>query len=134
MNASTLREDLDAPLAEPADVLAEPAFELLGSRAQSEIGLRGDQVHHRLRLGEIHLAVEKRALRKLTRQRRPRAVDEQQLQDSPGDEHATVARDLDDILAGVAGRRAENGQQHIIELRLSIKNCAEMLNAGRRCP
>ena len=69
------------------------------------------------------------ALRELSRLRRPRAVLEKRLENPPRDEHAAVPGNLHHILAGVAGRRAEDREQHVIELLRSVVDRPEMLHA-----
>ena len=68
-----MRDECDQLFAQLRDAFAEPAFELLGGRAQREIGLRADQVDDRFGLGEIHLAIEVSALGKFAWPRRARA-------------------------------------------------------------
>ena len=127
-----MRERFDEAVAQCAQAFAEPAFELPGRRAQREIGLRADQIHHGLGLREIHFSMKIRALRELARFRRPRAAPQQEFEDAPRNQHAAMAGNLDHILARVARGRAEDREQHIVQLARAIVDRAEMHHAGGR--
>ena len=124
-----VREQVEQLFANAADFFTEPAFELLRCRAQREVGLRPDQIHHGLGLGEIHFAVEERALGELARLRPARTVCEHGIEHAPCHEDAAVAVDLDDILAGVARRRAVHTEQHVVNRVRAVGDFAELLHA-----
>src|ERR1700757_3299913 len=96
------------------------SVELLIRRAQSELRLRPDQIHHRFRLSQIKLAVEKRALRKFSRIGHPGSCAQQQIQQPASDQYSPVTTDLNDILSGVTGRSSEKRDQHVIYLNGTV--------------
>ena len=57
-----MREDAEQFLADLANVVTEPSLELLVGGLECQLGPRPDQIHHRLRLGQIHLPIEEGAL------------------------------------------------------------------------
>ena len=67
-----MREQFDQLITNFADLCSEPPFELFGGRAQSEIGLRANEIDYRLGLSQVHFAVEKGALSKFARAGRTR--------------------------------------------------------------
>ncbi len=81
----------------------------------ARVGLRADQVHHRLGLGEVHPAIEKGTLRKFSRLRRARPGGEQCFEHPPRDEHPAVAGNFHHVLAGVTRRTTMHAQQHLVE-------------------
>ena len=108
---------------------AEASFELLGGGAEGEVGLGADEVHDGLGLGEVHLAIEECALGEFAGLRGARASGEEELQDAAGDEDAAVAGDLDDVLAGVAGGGAEEGEEDVVDDGGAVEDFAELLEA-----
>ena len=119
-------EHFDHAVAQFAHALAEFALELFRRGAEREIGLRADEIHHGFGLREIHLPIQIRALRELARLRRPRPIFQQQLQNPPRNQHATVAGDLHDILAGVTRGRWEMREQHLVQLSPAIMDRSEV--------
>jgi hypothetical protein len=111
-------------------LFSEPAFKLFGGRAQSEIGLRADQIDHRLGLSEVHFAVEKGALGEFARTCRAGTGAHARLKDLCGNQRSSVATDLDQILSGVTGRRAVDSKHHLIDKSaFVVKNLAKVLHA-----
>src|SRR4029450_10574543 len=113
-----------------SDLRSKPAFELFSGRAQSEIGLRADQIDDCLRLSEVHFAVEKGALCEFARTRRPRTRPQAHFKDSRGNQHSAVTTDLNQILSGITGWRVKNGQHYFISQSTVLsKNPAKSLHA-----
>ena len=108
--------------------LSRVAFELLGRGAQSEIGLRADQIDHRLGLRQIHLAVQESALGKFAGARGARSRAQASLQDARRHENTTVATDLDQIFAGVTVRRAMHREHHLVDDAVFLDDFAEVLD------
>jgi len=76
--------------------------------------------------------VKIRALGEFPRFRGPRAAGEEQLQNAPRDQHASVAGDFHQVFAGVAVRRAKDGEERVVQLGFAVANSAEMLGARRK--
>ena len=87
------------PFAQSLNPLPEPAFELLPGGTDREVGLRADEVHDGLRLGEVHPAVKKSALGKFARFRPARPGGEQGFEHPSGDEPSAVAGKFHHVLA-----------------------------------
>lgn len=122
-------EDAEEALAQGDDVAAEAAFELLGGGAEGEICLSADEVHDRLGLGEVHFSVEEGAPCEFAGVGEAGAAGEEEIEYAPGDENAAVALNLDDVLAGVAGGCAMEGEQDLIQHLRAIDDAAELLEA-----
>src|ERR1700719_670533 len=123
-----LRDKINKCVADFLDSRAKPAFELLGGRAQGEIGFGTNQIDDRLGLSEIHLAVEKSALGKFARPcaARPRA--QTSFENFGADQCAAVTTDLDQIFARVSGWCPMDRYHHLIDqASLFIGNFAKML-------
>ena len=103
-----MRQQRDQFVANIPDLVAEPSFELLGSRPQRQIGAGTNQINHGLGLGEVHFAVQKCALGELAGPRGARTRLQARFQDLRGNQCATMATDLDQIFTRVTGRRAMN--------------------------
>src|SRR6266566_508688 len=111
------------------DLLTEPAFELLGGGTKRQIGPCADQIDHRLSLCQVHFPVEKCALGKFTRPGRPRAAAQTRFKDFRRYQSSAVATDLEQIFAGVTGRRAMDREHHLVDQpAFAIDDLAEMLN------
>ena len=52
-----MRHDRNEFIPHPRDIFAKFAFELLGGRAQRQIGFGPDQIDDRFGLSEVHFAV-----------------------------------------------------------------------------
>ena len=85
-------------------MIAESAFELFGGRTQRQISSGTDQIDHRLGLGEIHFAVEKRALGEFAGPRCSGPCTQTCFENFRGNEGAAVTTDLHQIFTGVTSR------------------------------
>jgi hypothetical protein len=101
-----VRQQRDQVFSDFSDLIAKPAFELFGGGTKRQISPRADQIDDSLGLGQIHLAIQKRALGELARPRRPCSCAQARFKNFRGNQRATVAADLDQILARVTGGRA----------------------------
>ena len=110
------------------DLRAEPAFQLLGRGAQREIGLRADQVDDRLGLRQIHLAVQKGALGKFARPRGACSGAQTGFEHARRHQNSAVTADLDQIFAGVTGRRAMHREHDLIDHSIRFDDLAEALD------
>src|SRR5882724_2549495 len=125
-----MREQFNQFITNFPDLFSEPAFKLFGGRAQSEIGLRADQIDHRLGLSEIHFAVEKGALGELARTCRAGTSAQARFKDLCRNQRSSVATDFDQILSSVTARRAVDGKHYAIDQSpFRAKNLAKMLHA-----
>ena len=88
---------------------------MLGGGAEGEVGLGADEVHHGLRLGEVHLAVEEGAAGEFAGLGERGAAGEEEIEDAAGDEDAAVALDLHHVLAGIARGGAMDGEEDLVE-------------------
>ncbi|CAN4037288.1 putative conserved protein, contains double-stranded beta-helix domain, partial [Dysosmobacter welbionis] len=86
---------------------AQAAVQLGGGVSGRGGGLRVDQVHHRLRLGQVHPAVQKRPLGELPRLGLPGPGSEEGRQQLPQHHGGAVAVKLCAVLPGVAARPRE---------------------------
>ena len=84
-----------------------------GSELLSGLGV--NEVDDRLRLGEVHFAVQKRALGKLSRPRLPRACGKRGAQDLLQNDRRAVAVQLRALLARVAVSGGEHHRQRVVE-------------------
>ena len=60
-------EDFDESFPEPLHFVAKPTRELFPGRLDREIGPRRDEVHDRLRLGQVDLSIENGTLAEIAR-------------------------------------------------------------------
>lgn len=74
-----------------------------------------DEIGNGLGLGEVDSAVEKCAPREFAWFGMPGPAGEDPGEDLPGDDRASVAADLDGVLAGEGARTAEHGQQDFVD-------------------
>ena len=124
-----MRQDRDQFVADLSDLFAKPAFELFSGRAERQISARANQIDHGLGLGEVHFAVEKRALSEFAGTRRPCACAQTSFKNFRGNERATVATDLHQIFARVTGGRAMDRKHRLIDRFIfRPENFAQMLN------
>ena len=80
-------------------------------------------------MGKVHFAVEERAFGKFAGSRRAGAGAQTSVEHFRADQCAAVTTDLDQIFAGVTGRRAMNRHHHLIDQSARfIDNLAEMLD------
>ncbi len=63
------RRKMEQLITQTAQLRRDAAAQLTQSEILLRLGLRSDEIGHRLRLGEIHLAVKERALREFARTR-----------------------------------------------------------------
>src|SRR5690606_39125424 len=94
---------------------SEVSFELAARGAEGEAGLRGDEVHHALGLGQIELSVQEGALGELAGAGGDGSAGKEAAQYLPGDEHAAVAGKLDAVFACIAVRTTENREQSVVD-------------------
>src|SRR5262249_47837247 len=100
-----------------------------GRRAQSQIGLRADQIDYGLGLSEVHLAIEEGALSEFARAPRARTSAQARFEDRCGNQRSSMATDLDQILSSVTGRRAVDRKHYLIDQSaVQPKNPAKMLH------
>ena len=125
-------EEREEGFAEGEDVAAEAALELLGGGGEGEVGLGADKVHDGLGLGEVHLSVEEGAAGEFAGLGETRAGGEEEIEDAAGDEDAAVALDLHNVLAGVAGGSAMDGEEDFVEHAVAVEDAAESLGAERK--
>ena len=60
-------EKIDDGIPNVGNFLTQLSFELLGRRAQGEVGARANQIDHGFGLGQVHFAVKKCTLGKFAR-------------------------------------------------------------------
>ena len=94
---------------------AQRAVHLGGGVPRRLSGLGVNEVDDRLRLGEVHFAVQKRALGKLSRPRLPRACGKRGAQDLLQNDRRAVAVQLRALLARVAVSGGEHHRQRVVE-------------------
>ena len=107
-----MRQHAEQFIAQCRDARADGSLQLPLRRAQRHVRLRGDHIHHRLRLGQIEFSIQPCALRELARLRMTCARPQQRLQHPPRHQHAAVTGNLHRILAGETGRPFEIRRQH----------------------
>ena len=105
---------------------AEAAGELLLGGAQSERGAGSYDVHDRLGLRQVHLAVEKRPSREFARFGRPSFGSQHRLEEARGDEHASMAVELRHVFSRVAARRTKNDSHSFVQFAFLVPKAAEM--------
>ena len=101
-----MRQQPDQFIADFPDLIAEPAFELFGSGTERQIGAGANQIDHGFGLGEVHFSIQKRSFSEFAGPRSPCPRAQTGFQNFRANEHAAVTTDLDQVFAGVAGRRA----------------------------
>ena len=116
-----LHEGIDQLFPQRAHLLRQPAFHLAQRHPRGLVRARPDQVQHRLGLGQVQSPVQERPLRELPRLRVPRPVGQHQAQHLPNHVKASVAMDLDGILARVAPRLAQEREHHFVHHRASTR-------------
>ena len=94
---------------------AQRAVHLGGGVPRRLGGLGVNEVDDRLRLGEVHFAVQKRALGKFPRPRLPRACGKRGAQDLLQNDRRAVAVQLRALLARVAVSGGEHHRQRVVE-------------------
>ena len=104
-----VRQRLHHLIAQLVDPLRKFAGELFVGRGQGQFRARADQVGHGFRLGEVQAPVEKRALGELARLSQARSVFQQRVQHQLRGQDASVAGDLDGVLAREGPGRAHDG-------------------------
>ena len=87
---------------------------LIGS-TESERALRVDQIHDGLGLREIHFSVQKGTLSEFSRISGTRPAGKPAVQNTLGDENATVAVEFDNVLTRVTRRPLEAEQKAMIQ-------------------
>ena len=111
---------------------AEGAAQLPVGGGQRPFPAGVDQVHHRLRLAEVHPAVQKRPPGEFPRLRRPAAAGEEVAEDLLGDVGIAVAGDLQDILSGGRIGLGEKCGEDIVDNGHTLHYLRGML--GNRSP
>ena len=94
--------------AQGIDLLAEATLELPGSGLRRTGRLGADEIHDRLGLGEIELAVQERPLGELPRPRHAGTGRKHRGKDARSHQGSSMPADLDEILACVAPGIAKN--------------------------
>src|SRR6185312_7680661 len=94
---------------------AEAALQQPAGGREGPVAARADQVHHGLRLAEVHPAVEEGPAGEFSRFGRPAAAHPKVLQDLLRDEGIAVAGELERILAGRGGGPGEEGPDDVVE-------------------
>ena len=104
---------------------------LIGS-TESQRALRVDQIHDGLGLGEIHFSVQKGTLSEFPRISGTRPAGKPAVQNTLGDENATVAVEFDNVLTRVTRRPLETEQQSMIQrTALRVHNGNKMRHSWR---
>ncbi len=100
----------------PAPIqIAEPALELPHGLAALRLGLGGGEIGHRLGLGQVELAVQKRPAGEFARLGEAQPEPAQDLHQPGNDRAAAVQVKLGDILAGAAVRRRKPQHEAVVE-------------------
>src|SRR5690625_1449651 len=99
--------------------LSKPPLKLLIRRVDRSSASRMDQIRHRLRLGQLQLAVEKGPLGKFAGFSRTYPLIQNRLQNRLGNQYPSMTGDLYGILSCIGGRAAEKSGQHLVN-RLSV--------------
>ena len=123
--------------AKRVDLIAQASLQLTGGGTGGSRGLGADEIHHRLGLGQVELAVEEGPLGELARTGHAGTGLKHRGQHTRGDQRSPMAADLDKILARVAAGVAEDREQHLVDdLAMRINDPAEgdaaLLHRGRR--
>ena len=121
-------------LAQCIDLPPQSSLELGRRRLGRGFSPRGDQVHHRLRLGQIHLAIEKGASGEFARGCACGAGHQDGPQYPLSHDHAAVSANLDHILPRVAVRGTKDSQQDIINDRSLAHNLPAHDAPGHHLP
>ena len=110
-----MSDKIDQRVANPFDLFAQLAFQLFSGRAQSEIGAGPNQIDDGFGLGQIHFAIQKSALGKFAGARTACTGMQTGFENFGRHERSAMATDLDNILAGVTGRRAMDRHHHFVD-------------------
>src|SRR6202043_1509766 len=94
-------DELDQRFSDGSDFFSELTFELLGCRAQGQISAGANQIDDRFRLGQVHLAVQERALGKFSGPRSARSCAQTRLQNFRGNENPSMTANFDEMLSGI---------------------------------
>ena len=113
------------------DAAAQDAVQLSGGVAGGLGRLRVDDVHHGLRLQQIHPAVEKGPLGEFAAPGLPRPVVQQQLQPLGQYDGRAVAMDLGAVFTGVAaGAGEQHAQRTVQHAALAVQQVAQHHGTG----
>jgi hypothetical protein len=116
-----LSESVTQGLTDRADRLAETTLKLLTRKTQLLFALGINNIGDRLSLREIHLAVEKRALRELTRRRWKDAIRVERAQNLLHQHGASMELEFRDILTRETPRARHEHGESLIERRTRLK-------------
>ena len=108
-------EKIEQVAANICDFFPKLALELFRGRAQCQIGASANQIDHGFCLGQVHFAVQKSALGKFSRTRGTRTRAQTSFKNFRRHQCSTMATNLDQILAGVTGRRAMDRHHHLVD-------------------
>ena len=122
-------EDMGQPPRPVAVKIAESAVELAQGLATLRLGLGGGEIGDRLGLGQVELAVQKRAAGELARLGEPQPEAGQHLDNSGEHGAAAMQMKFGDILAGSAIRRREPQHQPVVE-RFAGRRVGEPASTG----
>ena len=96
------------------DLLPETSGELLFGGSQGQRRAGPYDVHHCLRLGEVHLTVKKGPSREFAWLSRAGLGVQYCLEQTGGDQHTSMAVELCHVLSGIAVGRSENDSHSFI--------------------
>ena len=109
------RSEVQELVAQPREFAGEMALQLGEGNAMGCSAVGSDEVGDSLGLREVELAIEEGTLRKFTGLCQAASMPDKELQDFVQDIAGTVTGELHAVLAGVAGRGAEEGDDGLIE-------------------
>src|SRR6187397_2218050 len=127
-----MRKHLDQLSPNRLDLSAKSSFELFGGGAQCEIALSANQIHYGFSLGQIHLAIQKSALRKFARPCRSRTCVKTGFKDPGGHEDSAMAGYFHQILARIAGWCTMNRHYDLIDQLVFFEDLAKTLSMRRK--
>ena len=111
------------------DLLPEASGELFLGGAQGQRRAGSYDIHDRLGLGEVHLAVEKGPSREFARLSRASPRAQNRLEQTRRDQHTSMAVEFCHIFSGVAAWRAKNDSHALIQLPSLIAKAAKVQTA-----
>ncbi len=109
-----LRQGAEQFVEQPLQVPSQSAAELSVGGRERPFSPGLDQIHHRLRLAQVHPPVEEGAPGEFSGLRRPAAPGVQILEDFLGKKWISVAGDFQHVLAGRRIRLREKGEENVV--------------------
>lgn len=125
-----MREDGNEPGPHGVGLFSDAAFELLIGSANGEGALGVNQIHHGLRLCQIHFAIQEGSLSELSRIRLTCSMVEEGAENFLGNQDAAVAMNLGGVFTCVTRRALKQNAECMVDDRaIRAEDMTEMSGA-----